>query len=164
MSPAPHPDHMTLPLPSSVSNPDTVLDLHPIEVNELHPPRVSLSSLRGTVMLLFIVTPLGMSPYDLPSAQEILVIYSECGNYVHLEQLSGTSSKAFIDAYTRGLQWFRGRAICPQFIRMDNQTSAEPHLRLPYPRGHVVVPIMLIHICGDHTRGDNTPLPIESAH
>ena len=42
-----------------------------------------------------------------------------------MEPLSGTSATAFIDAYGKGLKWFRDRFVYPEFIRMDNQTSAE---------------------------------------
>ena len=127
-APPPYNPHV-IPLPTGTSaedNPPVDSDLHPEEVRRTPPSSCTpIFTARYSVAALHCDNTGNIKIKSTYGNQSVLVMYSECGNYIHMEPMPSATATAFVAAYTRGFQWFRSRGIYPEFVRLDNQTSVE---------------------------------------
>ncbi len=56
-------------------------------------------------------------------AQYMLIMYSEEANYIHVECLRSRHASDFVNAYGRGIKFWKQHGIIPTFGRMDNESS-----------------------------------------
>jgi hypothetical protein len=53
----------------------------------------------------------------------MLIMFSEDGNYIHVELMRTRGAKEYARAYEQGLTFFRERGICPTWMSLDNETN-----------------------------------------
>ena len=58
-------------------------------------------------------------------AQYTMVMFCEASNYIHVETLRSRSGNDITDAYRRATSFWTLRGIIPEYLRLDNETSAQ---------------------------------------
>eukprot|EP01042_Synura_sphagnicola_P036612 gene36612-biopygen12510 len=95
----------------------------------LHPSCRPRSSSKATVAVKIIpfadmrYTDLtGRYPIQGKSGHQYVLIMLSC-NYIHLEPMRSRDQAEFVNAYSRGTDFFTSHGISPQYERLDNETS-----------------------------------------
>ena len=68
----------------------------------------------GDLSGAFPITSLGGNKY-------ILLVYSESGNYIHVEPLQSRNAESLQKAYTKAHEFFQSHDIQHKFERLDNE-------------------------------------------
>ena len=111
----------------------------------LHPPCRPCSSSRATVAVKIIpfsdmrYTDLtGLYPIQAKSGHQYLLIMLSC-NYILLEPMRSRDQAEFVNAYSRGTDFFTCHGISPQHEQLNNETfrSLERYFATHEPRIHI---------------------------